>query len=68
MSLPKNLKHLVKLSSAADQLKVSRQTIYKWVRDGMEVVKIDGVSFTTRQMVNAYLAKRDSNKRIRWTT
>ena len=68
MSVPKNLKDLVKLSSAADQLKVSRQTIYKWVDDGMKVVKIDGVSFTTRKMVNAYLEKRDSNKKIRWTT
>lgn len=48
---------MLRIADIQRQLKVSRPTIYKWIKQGLPVVKVGGLIFVEEKELNKFLKK-----------
>lgn len=58
------MRKYLKVNDVCDIFGVDRTTIYSWIRNGMPSYKVGGVRMFVEADVDAWVMKKDSDKRI----
>lgn len=48
---------MLRITDVMEKLKVSRPTIYKWIKNGLPVIKVGGLTFIDEEELKKFLKK-----------